>query len=61
MNKTQIISLLTVIAAAANTVYGFIENNAGILTDFGIEPKWNQVVFFIGVMATALSSSLTKK
>jgi len=60
MNKSQLFSLITLVTAAANTVYGFIEGNAGLLTDFGISPKWGQLVMLIGLVGTALSSALTK-
>lgn len=61
MNKTQVISLLVTLGATANTIYGFLQNNSGILTDFGIAPKWGQIIMLIGLVATALSTSLAAK
>lgn len=60
LNKSQVISWLITIGATFSTVYGFIQGNMGILTEFGIDQKWAQLIMLIGLIATALSSSLAK-
>jgi hypothetical protein len=61
MNKTQIISALVTVGAVLNTIYGFIQENNGVLTDLGLSPKWGVVIMLLGLIITSLSTSLGAK
>lgn len=60
MSKSQIVSIIVTLGASLDTLYGFLADNAGLLSEFGLSPKITKIVMLLGLLWTAFNKPVQK-